>query len=74
MEFKKVAVIGGGAAGFFAAISVKENHPSHQVILFEKTSKVLSKVRISGGGRCNVTHDCSSPNRHSTTVTDWHLK
>tara|TARA_B100001057_G_scaffold325221_1_gene325429 strand:- start:1108 stop:2331 length:1224 start_codon:yes stop_codon:yes gene_type:complete len=59
LEFKKVAVIGGGAAGFFAAISVKENHPSHQVILFEKTSKVLSKVRISGGGRCNVTHDCS---------------
>ena len=59
MEFKKVAVIGGGAAGFFAAISVKENHPSHQVILFEKTSKVLSKVRISGGGRCNVTHECS---------------
>ena len=59
MKTKKVAVIGGGAAGFFAAISVKENHPSHQVILFEKTSKVLSKVRISGGGRCNVTHDCS---------------
>ena len=59
METKKVAVIGGGAAGFFAAISVKENHPSHQVTLFEKTSKVLSKVRISGGGRCNVTHDCS---------------
>lgn len=54
MEIKKVAVIGGGAAGFFAAISVKENHPSYQVILFEKTSKVLSKVRISGGGRCNV--------------------
>ena len=59
METKKVAVIGGGAAGFFAAISVKENHPSYQVILFEKTSKVLSKVRVSGGGRCNVTHDCS---------------
>ena len=59
LETKKVAVIGGGAAGFFAAISVKENHPSHQVILFEKSSKVLSKVRISGGGRCNVTHDCS---------------
>ena len=59
METKKVAVIGGGAAGFFAAISVKENHPNHQVTLFEKTSKVLSKVRVSGGGRCNVTHDCS---------------
>lgn len=59
MEIKKVAVIGGGAAGFFAAISVKENHPTHQVILFEKTSKVLSKVKVSGGGRCNVTHNCS---------------
>ena len=59
MDTKKFAVIGGGAAGFFASISVKENYPKHQVILFEKTSKVLSKVRISGGGRCNVTHDCS---------------
>ena len=59
METKKVAIIGGGAAGFFAAISVKENHPNHQVILFEKTSKVLSKVKISGGGRCNVTHNCT---------------
>ncbi len=59
MESKKVAVIGGGAAGFFAAISVKENHPNHEVILFEKTSKILSKVKVSGGGRCNVTHDCS---------------
>ena len=56
METKKVAVIGGGAAGFFASISVKENYPKHQVILFEKTSKVLSKVKVSGGGRCNVTH------------------
>ena len=55
----KIAVIGGGAAGFFAAISVKEHHPDHEVILFEKTSKVLSKVKVSGGGRCNVTHDCS---------------
>lgn len=59
METKKVAVIGGGAAGFFAAISVKENYPNHQVILFEKTSKVLSKVKVSGGGRCNVTHNCT---------------
>ena len=59
MEIKKVAIIGGGAAGFFAAISVKENHPNHQVILFEKTSKVLSKVKVSGGGRCNVTHNCT---------------
>ena len=59
MESKKIGVIGGGAAGFFAALSVKEHHPDHEVILFEKTSKVLSKVKVSGGGRCNVTHDCS---------------
>ena len=58
MESKKIAVIGGGAAGFFAAISVKEHHPDHEVTLFEKTSKVLSKVKVSGGGRCNLTHDC----------------
>ena len=59
MDSKKVAVIGGGATGFFAALSVKEHHPNHQVTLFEKTSKVLSKVKISGGGRCNVTHNCT---------------
>lgn len=52
----RVAVIGGGAAGFFAAIQVKENHPNVQVDLFEKSNKLLSKVRISGGGRCNVTN------------------
>ena len=59
MESKKIAVIGGGAAGFFAALSVKEHHPNHEVVLFEKTSKILSKVKVSGGGRCNLTHDCS---------------
>jgi len=57
-KIKKVAVIGGGAAGFFAAISVKEHHPEAEVSIFEKTTKVLSKVKVSGGGRCNVTHDC----------------
>jgi predicted Rossmann fold flavoprotein len=55
-DIKNIAVIGGGAAGFFAAISVKNHHPSAIVTLFEKTSKVLSKVKISGGGRCNVTN------------------
>ncbi len=54
----KVAVVGGGAAGFFAALSVKEHHPQAQVTIFEKSGKLLSKVRISGGGRCNVTHHC----------------
>ena len=57
----KVAVVGGGAAGFFAALSAAEHNPSAQVILFEKTAKLLSKVKISGGGRCNVTHACFSP-------------
>ncbi|MCE2708273.1 MAG: NAD(P)/FAD-dependent oxidoreductase [Algoriphagus sp.] len=49
-----IAVIGGGAAGFFAAIHACG--PGIQVLLFEKSPKVLSKVKISGGGRCNVTH------------------
>jgi len=56
----KIAIIGGGAAGFFSSISAKENHPEAQVILFEKSNKLLSKVRISGGGRCNVTTGCTS--------------
>jgi len=53
---KNIAIIGGGAAGFFAALSVKAHHPKAEVSLFEKTSKVLAKVKISGGGRCNVTN------------------
>ena len=55
-----VAVVGGGAAGFFAALSAAKHHPSSNVVLFEKTAKLLSKVKISGGGRCNVTHHCFS--------------
>jgi predicted Rossmann fold flavoprotein len=53
-----VAIIGGGAAGFFAATNCAENHPEHTVVIFEKSNKVLAKVRVSGGGRCNVTHAC----------------
>lgn len=53
-----VVVIGGGAAGFFAAISAKLHHPDLKVAIVEKTAKVLGKVKISGGGRCNVTHHC----------------
>lgn len=56
----KVAVIGGGAAGFFSAISVKEHYPNSEVTIFEKTTKVLSKVKVSGGGRCNVTNGTKS--------------
>ncbi|MDY0347406.1 MAG: NAD(P)/FAD-dependent oxidoreductase [Tenuifilaceae bacterium] len=51
-----VAIIGGGAAGFFSAIAVKENSPNASVVIFEKSQKVLAKVKISGGGRCNVTN------------------
>ena len=56
----KVAVIGGGAAGFFSALSAKKHHPYAEVTLFEKSKKLLSKVRISGGGRCNVTNGSPS--------------
>jgi len=52
----RLVVIGGGAAGFFCAINAARLNPSLQVILLEKTSKLLSKVKVSGGGRCNVTH------------------
>ncbi|MFT6982431.1 MAG: putative flavoprotein YhiN, partial [Crocinitomicaceae bacterium] len=54
----QIAIIGGGAAGFFAAIHAKENHPQSTVTIFEKSKKVLAKVKISGGGRCNVTNGC----------------
>src|SRR5690554_3834272 len=57
----RVAIIGAGAAGFFAAIAIKENYPQSQVIIFEKTNRVLSKVAVSGGGRCNLTNGCSDP-------------
>lgn len=55
---KRLIVIGGGAAGFFCAVNAARLHPSLEVILLEKTSKLLSKVKVSGGGRCNVTHAC----------------
>ncbi len=56
-----VAIIGGGAAGYYAAICCKHFHPEATITIYEKTNKVLSKVKISGGGRCNVTHDCKYP-------------
>lgn len=56
-----IIIIGGGAAGFFSAIHNAKAHPHAQVIIIEKSSQVLSKVLISGGGRCNVTHACFDP-------------
>jgi len=57
----QVVVIGGGAAGFFAAITCAETHPHTQVTLIEAGYQPLTKVRVSGGGRCNVTHACFDP-------------
>jgi hypothetical protein len=56
MKSKKLAVIGGGAAGFFAAITAAENNPEAEIFILEKSTKLLSKVKVSGGGRCNVTN------------------
>lgn len=60
-ERKKIAVIGGGAAGFFAAINMAQKHPEYAVTIFEKSNQLLGKVKVSGGGRCNVTHSCFEP-------------
>lgn len=58
---KKIAIIGGGAAGFFSALTLSELDPTTEIHLFEKRNQWLSKVKISGGGRCNVTHQCFDP-------------
>ncbi|MDQ6762811.1 MAG: NAD(P)/FAD-dependent oxidoreductase [Bacteroidota bacterium] len=60
MQRQQLIVIGGGAAGFFCAINAALKNPDLEVTIIEKTSKLLSKVRVSGGGRCNVTHACFS--------------
>ncbi len=60
-EKEKLVIIGGGAAGFFTAISAAEKNPSAEIIILEGGSRVLRKVKISGGGRCNVTHHCFDP-------------
>src|SRR5690554_3802179 len=56
----KIGIIGGGAAGFFSAIQAQTNHPKSTVIILEKSNKLLAKVKVSGGGRCNVTNACTS--------------
>ena len=54
-------VVGGGAGGFFTAINYAQKNPNKQVVILEKSKQVLSKVKVSGGGRCNVTHACFDP-------------
>jgi predicted Rossmann fold flavoprotein len=61
MSERRIVVVGGGAAGFFAAITCAEAASGPSVTLLEKSPHFLSKVRISGGGRCNVTHACFDP-------------
>ncbi|MDQ6756787.1 MAG: NAD(P)/FAD-dependent oxidoreductase [Bacteroidota bacterium] len=60
MNKKKLIVIGGGAAGFFSAINAAAFNPDLEIMIIEKTTKLLSKVKVSGGGRCNVTHSSFS--------------
>ena len=56
----KIAIVGGGAAGFFSAITAKENYPDAEVIIYEKSKNILTKVKISGGSRCNLTNGCGT--------------
>ena len=60
MNKKQLVVIGGGAAGFFCAVNAARMNPALEVTILEKANKFLSKVKVSGGGRCNVTHACFS--------------
>ena len=53
--------MGGGAAGIFAAINIATKNPQHKIVVLEKSQNLLSKVKVSGGGRCNVTHACFEP-------------
>ena len=66
MSSRRVIVVGGGAAGFFAAITCAEAAPDAEVTVLERGPQFLSKVRISGGGRCNVTHACFTPRDFTT--------
>ena len=60
MKQKELIIIGGGAAGFFCAVNAARMYPDLRVTITEKSGKLLSKVKVSGGGRCNVTHACFS--------------
>ena len=66
MNAPRILIAGGGASGFFAAITAAEANPNAQVVLLEKGTHLLAKVGISGGGRCNVTHACFEPRELAT--------
>ncbi|HMP83701.1 MAG TPA: NAD(P)/FAD-dependent oxidoreductase [Verrucomicrobiota bacterium] len=66
MNSRRVVIVGGGAAGFFAAITCAEASPQTEVIVLERGPEFLTKVKISGGGRCNVTHACFDAREFTT--------
>jgi predicted flavoprotein YhiN len=66
MHSKRIGIVGGGAAGFFAALACAETESGAEIFILEKTSQFLSKVKISGGGRCNVTHACFDEREFAT--------
>ena len=66
MSSRRIIVVGGGAAGVFAAVACAEAAPGVEVVVLEKGPEFLAKVRISGGGRCNVTHACFDPREMTT--------
>ena len=66
MHSKRIGIVGGGAAGFFAALACAEAESGAEIFILEKTSQFLSKVKISGGGRCNVTHACFDEREFAT--------
>ena len=63
---KRIVIVGGGAAGFFAALACAEKQPGAEIVILEKTAHFLAKVKISGGGRCNVTHACFNAREFTT--------
>jgi predicted Rossmann fold flavoprotein len=66
MNSERIVIVGGGAAGFFAALACAESGGAREIVVLEKTSQFLSKVKISGGGRCNVTHACFNEREFAT--------
>ncbi len=66
MKSRRIGIVGGGAAGFFAALACAETQGGAEIVILEKTSQFLSKVKISGGGRCNVTHACFDEREFAT--------
>jgi len=66
MNLERIVIVGGGAAGFFAALACTESRRAADVFILEKTAQFLAKVKISGGGRCNVTHACFDAREFTT--------